>query len=329
MNMETRRSSLHISIIVQLLVVFCAVQARASSNGTISGIVFDRNGNQPIPGVLVWIVGTELGAKTDSAGRYAIHGIPTGKCDVRTTMIAYRDSTADDVSVFPDQTTTIDFQLAEQVIEFDGPCGPIFVPRDVQVFFATDNDSGSGLEYGICKIGVPRHGIAHEPVSPGDLDSGTDLNLHPCVVYYSSARTHSRPFFSTIADSVRSPSACRVFVYVQRSDISFRDAARLTAQISEYLGGNTLPIFYRWPSQGISASGREAHGSVNQTAAHLSTFLKDLATETNAPDILIIADGAGSRVLSTAYASLLKIHPELSRVFGEITLIETGTARTD
>jgi hypothetical protein len=88
-------------------------------SGSISGKVFDASTKQPITGVNIFLVGTTIGAASDSDGNYKIENIPVGNYQLRATSIGYDVITKTDVIVNSARPAMIDFQLKESVIELD------------------------------------------------------------------------------------------------------------------------------------------------------------------------------------------------------------------
>lgn len=85
--------------------------ALAGTNGIFEGTVKDKATGEPLVGVNVVIVGTQLGASTDTEGRYIIQNIRAGKYDVRFTHIGYQPSLVKGVVINPDLRTRIHLQL--------------------------------------------------------------------------------------------------------------------------------------------------------------------------------------------------------------------------
>lgn len=103
------------SLLVVALVLLGFSGAFAQS-GKIAGTVTDAETNQPLPGVNVVVVGTDLGAATDAKGNYTILNVPPGTYQVRAQMIGYAATTQTDVSVAIGLTRTLDFQLQVEAI---------------------------------------------------------------------------------------------------------------------------------------------------------------------------------------------------------------------
>ena len=69
------------------IILFVAFAQLQGQDGTISGQVQDLS--EPLPGANVFLVGTSMGATTDSLGKYLIDGIPVGKYTLQVDYIGY------------------------------------------------------------------------------------------------------------------------------------------------------------------------------------------------------------------------------------------------
>jgi len=88
----------------------------AQTTGQIRGVVHDDATGDPLPGVNVLVLRTEMGAATDEQGRYIINNVPVGTYDVQARMIGYAQLTKTGVLVTIDQISTVDFDLVTQAI---------------------------------------------------------------------------------------------------------------------------------------------------------------------------------------------------------------------
>ncbi|MFW6205706.1 MAG: SusC/RagA family TonB-linked outer membrane protein, partial [Gemmatimonadota bacterium] len=93
--------------------------AAAQNTGTISGQVTNEGTGEPLAGVQMSVVGTNLGALTNQEGRYLIQNVPTGDRTVRAILIGYGEVTQQ-VSVTADGTAVADFTLGESAIALEG-----------------------------------------------------------------------------------------------------------------------------------------------------------------------------------------------------------------
>lgn len=89
----------------------------SGTTGKIAGIVKDARTGEALPGVNILVEGTVLGAATDTDGYYVILNVPPGSYTVRATFIGYTDYTVTQARVNIDQTTTLNFDMAQAVVE--------------------------------------------------------------------------------------------------------------------------------------------------------------------------------------------------------------------
>lgn len=88
----------------------------ASSPGRFAGQVVDGASRQPLPGVNIVLVGTEMGAATDEFGRYVVDNVPAGEHSIEVSMIGYRTQVITRVEAVPGRTVFLDFELTTQAI---------------------------------------------------------------------------------------------------------------------------------------------------------------------------------------------------------------------
>lgn len=103
-------------LLLTILTLFFASQLRAGTTGKISGTVIDSKTKEPLIGVSVVLVGTNIGASTDVEGYFAILNVSPGTYTVKATYIGYSPRTISNVRVNIDQTTNLDITLSEEAI---------------------------------------------------------------------------------------------------------------------------------------------------------------------------------------------------------------------
>jgi TonB-linked SusC/RagA family outer membrane protein len=96
------------------LLAACVAAATAAESqqrtGTISGRVTERQLGQPVSEAQVFVLGTNLGGRSGTDGRFTIVGVPAGTHRVRAVRIGYRQEVSD-VTVVAGETATADFAL--------------------------------------------------------------------------------------------------------------------------------------------------------------------------------------------------------------------------
>jgi TonB-linked SusC/RagA family outer membrane protein len=87
-----------------------AVQAQQS--GVVTGVVTDATSGQPVPAAQISVVGTNIGAITNEAGRYTIRGVPARQLTVRVLRVGYAEQTKPAL-VTSTGSVTVDFVLRQ------------------------------------------------------------------------------------------------------------------------------------------------------------------------------------------------------------------------
>jgi outer membrane cobalamin receptor len=99
-----------------LLLAVLTAGSAAAQTGKISGRVLDAATGETLPGVNVVIDGTMQGTATNLDGEYVIIGVRPGTYDVLASFIGYSTERKEGVRVNLDLTTTVDFDLQEEII---------------------------------------------------------------------------------------------------------------------------------------------------------------------------------------------------------------------
>lgn len=109
--MTWRRASL---LILTLLVLPLQLRAQATT-GTVTGTVTAEDGNAPVVGVNVFVVGTSRNAISGPDGRYVITNITPGTRTVRATSIGFANR-EQAVQVVAGQAVTANFRLVAEAV---------------------------------------------------------------------------------------------------------------------------------------------------------------------------------------------------------------------
>jgi esterase/lipase superfamily enzyme len=207
----------------------------------------------------------------------------------------------------------------------------------VKVFYATDRNviSSSGkplrfgghrgdrIRYGTCIVTVPddhRMGTL-ESRSLWRFEFRSDEAKH--VVFQKATEVTKDSFFRELGTDTSRIRSHGLLVFVHGFANSFVDAARRTAQLSVDLGSQWIPIMYAWPSRGKLSLKAYRHDETNVdwTVFHLRQFLLELANQSGAEQINLVAHSMGNKVLTQAIAKLaaeLKQPPQV--MFNHVVL---------
>ncbi len=109
----------NIKYLFLLIIIFAIIPGNlfGGTTGKIAGRVVDGKTKEPLIGVNIVIVGTNMGAATDINGEYFIINIPPGNYKVKASEIGYAPEEITNVHVSVDQTTRLDFELGEKAVQ--------------------------------------------------------------------------------------------------------------------------------------------------------------------------------------------------------------------
>jgi|SRR5579871_906943 len=191
--------------------------------------------------------------------------------------------------------------------------------------FGTEPDSNGQLHFGRCLVRIPRGHKMGELEGPSILKLEFRKASEKYVTLLSVDVEPHDVFFHHVADDIQNHSKRHeLFVFVHGFNTTFEDAAKRTAQLAYDLGFNGPAILYSWPSQGrVSPIAYNMDGTnAELTARRLEQFLQDLATQSGATTIHLIAHSMGNRPLTSALQRMAIAGPsERLPIFNEVALM--------
>lgn len=104
-------------LVALFLFTFLTNIAFAGTTGKISGVVVDKKTNEGLPGAVVQLDGTTIGAQTNPDGEYVILNVPPKVYTVKIRLVGYKTQVVSDVTVETDKTFRLNAELEETVIE--------------------------------------------------------------------------------------------------------------------------------------------------------------------------------------------------------------------
>lgn len=203
----------------------------------------------------------------------------------------------------------------------------------VRVFYGTDrqktgsskpNDFYGGergtFEIGTADVSIPKdHRIgALEAPSIWRFEFSEDPEKH--VVLLEVKPKPVDEFYREVAERVGQSTSRDAFIFIHGYNVSFRDAARRTAQMTYDLEFKGAPVFYSWPSQGTTFGYPKDETNVQWTQPHLKQFILDFAQKSTAENIFLVAHSMGNRALTAVLPELVREHPEIKPKIKEIIL---------
>ena len=205
----------------------------------------------------------------------------------------------------------------------------------IEVLYATDRNltgkqdakSYYGVErgdmsYGFCEVAINveksksefadnsiwRVGFEDKPGKRGDLRNITKLDKND--------------FFRHFTDRINNSKDKSALVYIHGYYRTFEIAARTAATLTYEIKYQGIPVLYSWPSRHELSAYHGDTTSIDWSTAHLRAFLEDIARQTNAQTIHVVAHSLGNRGFVNAFIDVLK-NPDITNnwKFGEIVLV--------
>ena len=189
----------------------------------------------------------------------------------------------------------------------------------VKVFYATDRDDtgdedpnlrygvsrGDEIAYGTVDVSIPRDHRLGELERPSVLRFQFRENPARHVAVLRVDRFSADEFFGRVSAKAAARDSAEALVFVHGYNVSFAAAARRTAQMSYDLGFTGAPIFYSWPSRGSLRGYSADETTIKWSTPHIKQFLKDVALQTEAKTIHLIAHSMGNRGVTEALVELI------------------------
>ena len=181
------------------------------------------------------------------------------------------------------------------------------------------------LTYGTCKVSVPKNHRTGEMERPSyflSIDIEPE-NVSKHVVFLKRARATEEQFLADLKHSLKDSKKKECFVFVHGFNVTFKEAARRTAQLWYDLQPfSGAPIFYSWPSKGNTLAYTRDETEAAWTETHFESFLRTLAKKSSAQRIHIIAHSMGNRIVTNVLAKIARSGDLDSQpcIFSEIIL---------
>ena len=201
------------------------------------------------------------------------------------------------------------------------------VPRTSLLVNLTPADEAVGygaqysdrVELGFCEVSIPDLHQEGELESPKLvlLEFKADPLKH---IVLQRTQPLDRDAFYDDLDRELQRQGRSILVFVHGYNVSFENAARRTAQISYDLKFAGAPMFYSWPSQANWRKYRADEKNVELSIDQLKAFLVDVAHQSRADTINLIAHSMGNRALTRALKEIEVSALQEERLFNQVIL---------
>jgi esterase/lipase superfamily enzyme len=177
---------------------------------------------------------------------------------------------------------------------------------------------GATIEYGTCEVSIPNSHHEGELESPGVFEFHEDPAKHVVLMAVEPAAHDA--FIADLAARVAAAPGKTALVFVHGYNVAFADAARRTAQIAYDIHFAGVPMFFSWPSLGQTLAYPVDMTNADWAQFDLKAFLIDLADNSGADNIVLIAHSMGNRVLATALIEAAEARPGFAARVREVVL---------
>jgi esterase/lipase superfamily enzyme len=254
---------------------------------------------------------------TDVDGKFALFAIPLtpGNYVVHASGVGF-DS---DEKPFAVKAEPVNLSFELNLKPETKTRGPSTAYTVVRVFYATDRESVDDkqstsyigirsakktLSYGSCAVSIPaNHSLAEiERPSIWRFEFHADPEKH--MILQKIVPESKDIFFNQVSMAVSSSPAKDAFVFIHGYNMSFERAAIRTAQLTYDLGFKGAPILYSWPSKASLLGYPADEDAVSETAANFKQFLAEVANNTGASVVHVIAHSMGNRAALSALSQL-------------------------
>ena len=198
-------------------------------------------------------------------------------------------------------------------------------------FYGGERGADDPLSLGVCEVSVPHdHRMGHlEKPSIWRFQFHEDPEKH--VVLLSVKPEEHDDFLRELSAAIGKSQGKEAFVFVHGYNVTFEDAALRTAQLWFDLKFDGAAILYSWPSKGSLSEYMADETSVEWTAPHLKKFLEEIAANSQASTVHLIAHSMGNRPLTAALNAIASEHPSPQPHFRQVVLtaadIDAGVFR--
>jgi esterase/lipase superfamily enzyme len=178
----------------------------------------------------------------------------------------------------------------------------------------------SPVSYGQLDVSIPAIHRLGDLESPSALrfEFAADPARH--VVLQSVESLPAARFFDELGSRIRASKTRDALVFLHGYNVTFEDAARRTAQLTYDLKFPGAPIFYSWPSVGVTGAYTLDEQSIEWSQTHIKQFLADMLSNTSAERVYLIAHSMGNRALTRAFIALLRERSDLQSRVRQIVL---------
>jgi esterase/lipase superfamily enzyme len=192
--------------------------------------------------------------------------------------------------------------------------------RIVRIYYATDRavtregtsivtytnrpvPAGAPLNLGTCQVTIPPNHVTGRFERPSLIKLEFKETPEKHVTLGTVRRLDAPKFWADLRGRVTNSSAREVFVFIHGFNNTFQDAAMTAGQLAFDLGfddARGAPILYSWCSKGETTGYGADELAVTNTVQRLEEFLHQVARDSGANAVHLLAHSMGNRALTQA-----------------------------
>src|SRR6266699_964029 len=177
--------------------------------------------------------------------------------------------------------------------------------EDGNCFYANERCADGRIVLGTCDVSVPHDHKMGQIDSPSIWRLQFRANPKKHIIVLNTVQQSRRAFFNEMRERVAQHSQRSAFVFIHGYNVSFGDAAKRTAHLAYDLKFPGAPILYSWPSRAAILAYLADGETIQLTKSPLVQFLMDVAKESGARVVHLIAHSMGNRALARALEDIV------------------------
>lgn len=175
------------------------------------------------------------------------------------------------------------------------------------------------LHLGVCEVSIPADHKPGELESPSILRLEFDQDPHKHITLHNVVSYEWNQFHNQLRQCM-AEKGNNILVFVHGYNVDFDESARRTAQLANDLEFAGAPVLFSWPSQGNWYEYRQDEKQVELAVPLLKQFLLDVATQSKADSIHLIAHSMGNRALTSALKEIASAAEQQKMQFNQVVL---------
>ena len=174
-----------------------------------------------------------------------------------------------------------------------------------QISFSGDRSESDSLNLGICEVTIPpghKKGTLETPSKWWELQFSPNPRKHVTLAKITALSEDA--FYDLLRQRVRESDGHDAFVFVHGFNVSFKDAARRTAQLAHDLEFKGAPVLFSWPSCAKVQGYTVDEATIDWVLPHLNQFLQGIVRRGGVHTLHLIAHSMGNRAIARVLKEL-------------------------